>query len=575
MMTSILDILPADIFSCIFNEWLSKGFEGLRVILNFDSALCISNLRSEYLSLSNKYLHFILSSKNYSKVDKFIKWKNSRNFQIVSLTTSIKSRDTLQKMLLKTSLGFSSIRSLYLEVSRENFTVRIEIQQLFIKLPKLEELFLQHCEILSSNHNNNELQNTTSTIPLTSLKLTWCYGDVNNYHTMLSSLQQSCKMLNSIRFINCFLMYLPFLAKVLSFLPSLRSLEYVQNVSYQMCPKYRCVKGCGNNLNYFVDTSLPEYNYYLPNLKRVIMSCCDNESDVVIAILSGAVNLEEVSIPSFTEAAPIRSKQLISILARSVKTTLRRLHAGDISDGLFEQVQSTVQQYRTERLVLQNQHDLTNYMIDVISHSMPILEQMEWHNISNLVPQAGITTFIKSPQCFTNLKTFALSNVCIKEETLLQMLSKCTMLKHLNLDFHQENTYDNSFGYQYFLNLIKLPVVQQLVTFYIIMDGCEDSNKALTNIDLNDMLGELVECWEFPFLKHFKASKLFMNKMFYRKIFESPNLISYNISYLIPIKQDTNENDKEVFFESLVYRGKNWDELNKQREKDFTLLFYQ
>jgi hypothetical protein len=310
---NLLTLLPDDILIFIINDWLPNR---LKDFVNFDRALCQRSLRASYLSNTNKQLAIKMNN-GCRRLGEFIKWIKSRNFQLVILAYHFSN--SFEKLLFWKN-DCSMLRRLNLEGSSNKYTrsLPIDITQLFFAFPILEDLNICINDEKTKFFISSE--NTKLRCYFPSLKLFKLLCRVDSFVMMdiLIWLKASCKSVQSINFAcgGCNGVFIPVLAEVLLDFPSLHTLEYYlvneEAVDQESCPeRYKYVKR-GNNDDNTVDTSLSEYKY--PYLRKITFRNCISASDIVVAILSGATNLEDITVDRLYEATPTRRKQIVSII---------------------------------------------------------------------------------------------------------------------------------------------------------------------------------------------------------------------------------------------------------------------
>jgi hypothetical protein len=564
---SLLDILLDDIFILILNKWLTNC---LMDFVNFDTALCEKTLRTSYLNNRYKSLDLQKVDNNRPKLAKIIEWNRTRNFQFVALTYSIKE---VFKNNFDWIIDCSALQILRL-VGFECEGIIIEFNQLLINLPNLIDLVLcmpkKHINLIISDSSRN-VNSCQPLFPLKSFELT-CKADSVSFINIFLWLKDWCKSLEKICVQGCKGMYLEFLALVLQELPSLQTLQYVHHRNYEkvgthLPEQYKNSFKEGNNDNSYVNTSLSEYKYVLPNLKTVKIANCSSGSNIIVAILSGTTKLREVSINDFNEASLPRFEQIMSLLSRYAENTLQSVR---IDSSIAEMLFAKLQYYSfcaINHLYLAGQDNLTDSMITVICKLK--LEHMECTNME--ISDAAVKSFMETPECFAHLKTFVLECVDIEMDSLLQMIHKCAMLECLKLSLYL----DISFNSEFLLELIKLPNVQQLTKFCIFLYSDDQSNnvKKLNHGLINTLIDQLVNAWQFPFLKHLSILDVYMNEEFFKKILDnSPYLITCEITGIVPYYQFLNSGKLIEKFKALHMSGYNSGELQHKRNNFAFLL---
>jgi Leucine-rich repeat (LRR) protein len=206
------------------------------------------------------------------------------------------------------------------------------------------------------------------------------------------------------------------------------------------------------------DDAETKYCFNLPELKYVSFHDCTGESsNAVVAILSGATNLEHVCIDELNVIRPLMRNQMMEILSDRAKTSLQTLEIWNYANEFFDKLRPDLLYPIMKSLTLADLPVLTDSMTSIISKAMPNLEYIELCNIPEISDAAN--RLLINSQCIFHLKTLYISDVCIKEDSLLQMILKCERLERLNLVM---KCLSNCF----LSRLRNVPVVKKLTVFF-------------------------------------------------------------------------------------------------------------
>jgi hypothetical protein len=561
-MNQILELIPTDIFLCVINDWLKDNFED---VANFDLAFCHRSSRLIYLENSVKEISgYELLDDDYDDNtlptlhDKFLTWVKLRKFKLVSFSTTDVLVYVDRSITSRVQNEYKFIKKLH--CTQEHYIGELwkVLLVLLNELPDLIDLTLQ-CEIKHRSRNFKLLIDDVEKGKQYGLKVVQFNGcvDYESFPFILALMENHCKVLESIAFNECPQLKLQLIAP---FLPSFQSLKELV-VCLENLGTPSVIPFVTNN----VDISSPRYNYDLPNLKKVRFKKCGGESDIVIAIIDSALHrqLEEIHIEDFY-APEERSSQLVGIISGRVNNRLKSLNVLDSSWYEIKHDEFVFQPDLTT-LTLHNPGPkiINDNSMQTITNNLPNLAQLEIIFCRTISDQS-FQFFINNSQCFNCLVKVALHRVHIGRTRLYELIEKCLFIQdlYLNLDIGEEF----GFGPQFFVELLGLPNVQTLIDFNIELDR-KNRSFVENRQQIDEIIATIYSIWQFPNLKYFCVTSIFINEDLFMKIFDSPKLMGCRIFAAVPLLENNEYNTNMPKFGSINARCDNTDVMRRNRNK--------